>query len=58
MSLNQSKEQAAGYAHTLGLSEVTLAVFVPTRDENILKELTCREEHNTVLVNIVAIGWG
>ncbi len=58
MTLNQSKEQAAGYAHSLGLSEVTLAVFVPTRDKDILEELTCREEHNGVLVQIVAIGWG
>jgi len=56
--LNQYAQQAAGYARSLGLSEVTLAVFVPTREEDILEELTCREEHNGVLVNIVAIGWG
>ncbi|MDZ7762189.1 MAG: ATP-binding protein [Desulfovermiculus sp.] len=51
-------EQAAHYAASLGLSEVTLAVFVPTREQEILDQLSGEREIDQVVVHVLAIGWG
>ncbi|MBS3780779.1 MAG: hypothetical protein KGY41_10325 [Desulfovermiculus sp.] len=56
--LEKSLEQAATYASSLELSEVTLAVFVPTKDQEILDTLSTRQEIEGVLVQVEAIGWG
>ncbi len=49
--------QAAAYAEKLGLSSVTLALFVPTDDASILEKLSTQTEQNGVVVHVVAIGW-
>jgi hypothetical protein len=47
--------QAARYAKGQGLLSATLAVFVPTEDEERLKELSGRERIEGVEVSTVAI---
>lgn len=51
-------EQAAHYAASLGLSEVTLALFVPTREQEILDQLSKELDVDQVVVHVLAIGWG
>jgi len=55
--LEESKKQAARYSAKLGLSSVTLAVFVPTDDDNILKRLSGETVIDGVKVIVSAIGW-
>jgi len=55
--LGHSREQAAEYARKLGLPSVTLAVFVPVEDENILSELSGTHAIEGIQVAVVAIGW-
>jgi len=55
--LGHSREQAAEYARKLGLPSVTLAVFVPVEDENILNELSGTHAIEGIQVAVVAIGW-
>ncbi len=55
--LGHSREQAAEYARKLGLPSVTLAVFVPVEDENILNELSGTHAIEDVRVTVVAVGW-
>lgn len=50
--------QAAGYARSLGLDGITLAVFLPTRDEDILSRLSEPQDRERVTVKVGAIGWG
>ena len=57
-SLEDSVQQATHYASSLDLSEVTLAVFVPTREQEILDQLSGNREIEEVLVHVEAIGWG
>ena len=54
--LPSQKAQAARYAHTRDLAAATLAMFVPTDDEDLLKELSGQEVIEGVVVTIVAIG--
>lgn len=56
--LNTYAAQAAHYASSIGLSEVTLAVFVPTREQEILDQLSKDREVDQVVVHVMAIGWG
>lgn len=58
ITLENSVQQAAGYASSLGLFEVTLALFVPGRDQEILEKLSQTRKVNRVQVSVVAIGWG
>ncbi|MFP4258322.1 MAG: hypothetical protein ACLFRE_04890 [Desulfovermiculus sp.] len=51
-------EQAATCASSLGFSEVILAVFAPSRDQEILDTLSTRQEIDGVLVQAEAIRWG
>jgi len=55
--LRTSKRRIAEYATMLGLSQVTLGVFLSTDDEMVLEQLSGREVINDVQVDIVAIGW-
>ncbi len=55
--LEISRGQAARYAAKLGLNSVTLAVFVPTDDENILNRLSDETDIDRVKVISYAIGW-
>jgi hypothetical protein len=49
--------QAAVYAASLGLTSVTVALFVPVDDEAILEKLSSQTVVDRVTVNMVAIGW-
>jgi hypothetical protein len=49
--------QAAVYADSLGLTSVTVALFVPVDDEAILEKLSSQTVVDRVTVNMVAIGW-
>jgi hypothetical protein len=54
---SEAEIQAAAYAGSLGLTSVTLALFVPVDDEAILEKLTSQALVNSVAVQVVAIGW-
>ncbi|QTA81513.1 AAA family ATPase domain-containing protein [Desulfonema limicola] len=56
--LNRSKIQAARYAKKLGLNAVTLAVFIPVQDEDVIEKLSSVSEIEGVKVAAVVIGWG
>ncbi|MDM8536243.1 AAA-like domain-containing protein [Desulfobacterales bacterium HSG17] len=55
--LKRSQKQAAHYGKQLGIKAVTLAVFVPIEDENVLKKLCSVNVINGVKVSTEAIGW-
>ncbi|MGE0085406.1 MAG: AAA-like domain-containing protein [Desulfococcaceae bacterium] len=55
--LRHSREQAAAYACKLHLPAVTLAVFVPVEDEDVLKQLSGETVIDGVTVTVTAIGW-
>jgi len=55
--LAHSREQAATYARKLGFSRITLAVFVQTEDENVLKQLSGKTLTDGFTVTVSAIGW-
>jgi len=55
--LERSRERAAQYAMELGLTDVTLAVFVPTKDEEVLAELSGEHTVGGTRVHVVALGW-
>ncbi len=52
-----ARQQAAKYAKQLGLPLVTVALFVPVDDEDILEKLSVEEVIEEVVVQVVAIGW-
>jgi hypothetical protein len=51
------QDQAADYAKKLSLDSVTIALFIPVLDENVLEKLSTTEVINGVEVVVVAIGW-
>ncbi len=53
-----ARYQAAHYALKLGLSSVTLALFTPVEQEDVLNQLSSSEEISGIQVVTVAIGWG
>ena len=55
--LETSKNQAGSYAKKLGLNSVTVAVFVPVEDENVLEKLSGETNISGVKVAVSAIGW-
>ncbi len=55
--LERDKEKAAKYAKQVGLDRVTMAVFIPVLDEDVLAQLSTTEMHNGVEVTVVMIGW-
>lgn len=56
-ALIKDRQQAARYAKRMGLTQVTLAVFIPVDDEQVLDELSVTETTDGVTVSVVAIGW-
>jgi hypothetical protein len=57
MVLRRDRGKAAGYAKSLGLDAITMAVFVPVLDEAVLAELSGSETVDGIEVTAVAIGW-
>jgi len=55
--LDKDKLKTAAYAKQVGLNEVTMAVFIPVLDEEILAKLSTVSTHDGVLVTVVMIGW-
>jgi len=55
--VQESRDQAARYVAQTGLAEVTVALFVPVEDEEVLEKLSGEEEIGGVRVTVVAIGW-
>ncbi len=53
----KARVQAADYAKSLRLDEVTLALFTPVEDETILKKLSGKEHVDGIQVITVAIRW-
>jgi len=51
-----ARGQAARYAAKLGLKSVTLAVFVPVEDEDVLKQLSGQTITDGIEVTVSAIG--
>lgn len=57
LRLQRDKPKAADYARHVGLNEVTMAVFIPVLDEDVLAQLSGTDNDNGVQVNVVMIGW-
>jgi len=55
--LERAKQQAVKYAQKLTLSAITLAVFVPVEDEEILAKLSSVQTIEGIKLNVTAIGW-
>ncbi len=55
--LERDKGKAASYAKQVGLDRVTMAVFIPVLDEEVLAQLSTTETHDGVEVTVVMIGW-
>ena len=53
----KAREQAAGYARKLNLDRVTLALFVPVTDEDVLRKLSGPLEIDGVVAHTVAISF-
>lgn len=58
LTFKASLIQAARYASSLGLTNILMAVFVPTHDTKVLSTLSTSHELEGVHVNVMAIGWG
>ena len=55
--IKSDQKQAADYAKNLGLSSVTIALFIPVLEDPVLETLSTTETVNGIEVNVVAIGW-
>jgi len=55
--VKKARKQAARYARSLGIDSVTIALFAPVDDEDVLEELSGQEEIEGIGVTVVAIGW-
>jgi hypothetical protein len=55
--LQKGHAQAASYARSLGLTEATMAVFVPVPEAEVPKELSGEVTVDGVKVTVVTIGW-
>ncbi|MEA3414635.1 MAG: AAA-like domain-containing protein [Thermodesulfobacteriota bacterium] len=55
--LKRSRKQAAEYAGSLELDEVTIALFVPVTEEDVLEKLSGEHEIDGIKVQVKAIGW-
>ncbi len=53
----RARGQAADYARSLGLDGVTLALFVPVEDEDVIEKLSGGQLIDGVRVTVVAIAW-
>ncbi|MEN8217879.1 MAG: AAA-like domain-containing protein [Pseudomonadota bacterium] len=55
--IKSDRDQAADYAKNLGISSVTIALFIPVLEETVLEKLSTIKVVNGVEVSVVAIGW-
>ncbi|QTA82409.1 AAA ATPase-like domain-containing protein [Desulfonema limicola] len=55
--LERAKEQAVSYARKLNLKSITIAVFVPVKDEEILEKLSSSQTIEGIKLDVSAIGW-
>ena len=55
--VKEAKNQAAEYAMQTGLNSVTVALFVPSEDEEILAQLSGEVVIEKANVSVCAIGW-
>jgi hypothetical protein len=55
--LERGLRQAAEYARQTGLDAVTVAVFMPVKDQAVLAAASCETTIDGVTVTVVAIGW-
>jgi hypothetical protein len=55
--LEKGHAQTAGYAKKLGLTEATMAVFVPVEEAEVPRELSGEVTIDRVTVTVVALGW-
>ncbi|OAD21581.1 hypothetical protein THIOM_002645 [Candidatus Thiomargarita nelsonii] len=55
--IKSDQDQAADYAKNLGISSVTIALFIPVLEETVLEKLSTIKVVNGVEVSVVAIGW-
>ncbi|QTA78061.1 NTP hydrolase p-loop-containing [Desulfonema limicola] len=55
--LEYSRKQALKYAQNLELSAITLAVFVPVEDEEILQKLSSSKIIEGIKLDVTAISW-
>ena len=53
----RARGQAADYARSLDLDSVTLALFVPVEDEDVIEKLSGEQVIDGVRVTVVAIAW-
>ncbi|MDM8525355.1 AAA-like domain-containing protein [Desulfococcaceae bacterium HSG8] len=52
-----AKQQAAAYAIQMGLDALTMSLFVPVDDDEVLSEMSGEEIIRDVNITIAAIGW-
>ena len=52
-----ARYQAAGYAKSLGLKNVTVALFVPVDNNDVIEKLSVEHETDGVKVTVAAIPW-
>jgi len=55
--LDRGCRRAASYAASLGLDSVTMALFVPSKDELVLQKLSDERIIDGTRVSVVPIGW-
>ncbi len=55
--LQVSKQQAAKYARKLKIATITLAVFAPVEDEEVLAKLSGSQTIDAIELNVIAISW-
>ncbi len=55
--VKEAQVQAAGYAKQIGLTEVTIALFVPVTDQTVIEKLSTQTQIDNVRVTVIAIGW-
>ncbi len=52
-----AKKQAVSYSKQLGLNEVTIAMFTPIEEEEVLEQLSISETMDDIQVHLVAVSW-
>jgi len=58
LKLNDALIQASEYAEKTFYSEITIAMFAPFTDDDVLNQISMEKTINNVKVNVVAIGQG
>jgi len=58
LKVKKAMIQASEYAADTSYSEITIAMFAPFNDENVLNQISTSQTINNINVNVVAIGQG